>query len=562
MPRTKLGSGSSGERNTAAWVAGDIKPTDSIAAMPQGPSYGGQKLAAIPDEPAFGGRVHAHMDERSFDTGKVRMPEDDDFLPSRRGSRAGLWIAILSVLVIAAAASTTYLFVYKNRPQRAAKTIDAPTVSKVVAVPVDAAVQVTPLIDAAPPVSPIDAARGELATDIEAKLRVAGDGIASTETPTALAVRARLATALAQALEDRAGLSDKPDSDKLRKDAKQLVLAAAPLAQRAVKTAAEDPEANLAMADVLRLQSKPARDVRRYLDAARAKQTDDKDLGRSIALCDAQLLQRDGKLDDAARALAAIDGNDTRVELAVALVALAQNRGPDARPIVQQVLVASPDQEVAHALDAKLATLVAKTDPLPPEDGRSAGNRAHSGGTTPSGGGDAYDGLVERANKLAETNCGAATQVYQKALDQRSNGVEALTGMGYCYLDAKRFSSALSNFRAALLVSPRYEPALAGIAEMYQQQGNHDQAVARWKEYLDIFPNSPKAKRQLEILGATDTGATAPTPPAPGPAPAPTPTPGATPAPSAPAPTAAPTPPAPATPPSSAPTQASGSGSN
>jgi hypothetical protein len=53
-------------------------------------------------------------------------------------------------------------------------------------------------------------------------------------------------------------------------------------------------------------------------------------------------------------------------------------------------------------------------------------------------------------------------------------------------------------------VSPRYEPALGGVAETYQRQGNKDQAIAAWHAYLDVIPNSPKAKKQLEILG--DTG--------------------------------------------------------
>ena len=68
-------------------------------------------------------------------------------------------------------------------------------------------------------------------------------------------------------------------------------------------------------------------------------------------------------------------------------------------------------------------------------------------------------------------------EFYDKALDAKPTGVEALTGIGYCYLDAKQFSSAFSKFRTALAVSQRYEPALAGIAETYQQQGNKEQAI-------------------------------------------------------------------------------------
>ena len=59
---------------------------------------------------------------------------------------------------------------------------------------------------------------------------------------------------------ERADLAtDKAEADKLRKDAKKLVIDAAPLAQKALKAAPDDPSANLAMADVLRLQGKSRR---------------------------------------------------------------------------------------------------------------------------------------------------------------------------------------------------------------------------------------------------------------------------------------------------------------
>ena len=58
-------------------------------------------------------------------------------------------------------------------------------------------------------------------------------------------------------------------------------------------------------------------------------------------------------------------------------------------------------------------------------------------------------------------------------------------------------------------MSPRFEPALAGVAETYQQQGNKSKRSRRWQRYLDAYPGSAKATKQLQILGA---GAT-PTPP-------------------------------------------------
>jgi tetratricopeptide (TPR) repeat protein len=105
--------------------------------------------------------------------------------------------------------------------------------------------------------------------------------------------------------------------------------------------------------------------------------------------------------------------------------------------------------------------------------------------------------------------------LYAKALELKPNGVEALAGLGYCQIDAKQFSSAFSKFRAALAVSPKYEPALRGIAETYQQQGRKEQAIEAYRHYLEIYPESVAAKKQLERLGA-DAQAS---PPAPSPAP-------------------------------------------
>lgn len=90
-----------------------------------------------------------------------------------------------------------------------------------------------------------------------------------------------------------------------------------------------------------------------------------------------------------------------------------------------------------------------------------------------------------------------------KALEQRPTGVEALTGIGYCFIEGKQFASAISRFRVALTISSNCEPALRGIAEVYSQQGRKDRAIEAWRAYLDAYPDSPIAKKQLGRLGAT-----------------------------------------------------------
>jgi len=529
--------------------ATDGVPPEASGLPASGPFVG--KLAAIPDEPAFAGRVRmAPGDDATFDrTAQVRaIEEDDEVLPARRGSRVGMLVLVMALVVMGAAAAGVYVFVIrKAAPEHTA--VPAKDAGAVTAVTPDAAPPMAPALDAAvtAPASPLDGPRGELAADIEPRLRTAIQALDGNPEAPALALRAHLIAQLAQDLQDRASVTaDKAAADQLRKEARQLVLDAATAAQRALKIAGDDVVANLAMAEVLRLQGKPARDGQRYLDTARAKpEKDVKNWARDLALADALILVQGGKLDDARAAFTAIDQGDGKLEASgdvrarfhLALVLAAQNKAAEAKPLIETILAAQPAHGGAKALAGKLETLVTKTDPLPPEDGgKDAGGSAtkpNPGGPGPvpeaggAGGGESFDRLLKRADALAETSCPKAIELYTKALQQKPQSVEALTGMGYCYIDAKLFKNAHSEFRAALMVSSKYEPALLGIADAYRQQGLRDQAIEAYKACLDAHPNSVAAKKQLEQLGATSASPPAPssgtnsTAPPPAPAPAP-----------------------------------------
>jgi predicted Zn finger-like uncharacterized protein len=552
-----------GNRATATWATDGVSP-EAPRQGPAGPVSG--KLSAIPDEPAFAGRVRLAPGESTFEPGQVRaVDDDDDVLPVRRGSRAGMIVLVTSLLVMAAAAAVVYLVVLRDRGEPVAQPVhDAAVVAT--ATP-DAAADASPAPEtdaaaAVPPVAPLAAERGELAADIEPRLRAAAQSLDGKSDAPSQALRARLLARLAQDLQDRASVTtDRGAAEALRREAKQIVLDAATAAQRVLRIAGDDAAANIAMAEVLRLQGKPAREIKRYLDTARAR--GDKEWARDLALADAMLLVRDGKLDEARAALTAIDQGDDKLELSgdvrarlhLAFVLTAQSKPAEARPLVEAVITAQPDHAAARALAAKLDTQVATSDPLPPEeparepardpardatrdtarDPRPAPPR--TSGT--EAGGDSYDRLLQRANKLAETSCGPAMELFTKALAQKPNGVEALTGMGYCHIDAKEYSSAFSKFRTALAISPRYEGALRGIAEAYQQQGRKEQAIEAYQRYLEHYPDSVSAKRQLERLGgappasgsgsapppsggsAVDPGSTPSPPPSPPPAPPP-----------------------------------------
>jgi tetratricopeptide (TPR) repeat protein len=544
-----------GNRATAMWATDGVRP-EIPGAGASGPFVG--KLSAIPDEPAFAGRVRmAPGDPAAFDSGRARgavIDDDDDVLPARRGSRAGMWVLVMALLVMGAAAAVVYLFVLRpSDPQASRLAKDAGATAAVTPPVADAAVvaQVPAAPDAAAAApSPLAGPRGELVADVEPRLRTAAQALDGKPDAASQALRAHLIAQLAQDLLDRAGLIASPDADNLRKESKQLVLDAATAAQRALRAGPDDPGANLAMAEVLRLQAKPARDIKRYLDTARARP--DKDWAIDLALADALVLARDGKVEDARAAFAAIDQGDGKLETSgdvrarfhLALALAAQGKAAEARPLVDAILAAQPEHTAARALVGKLETVVTRTDPLPPEehaehaDGAAGTPKSPGAGTpgtpgtgkpaTPAprpvpatpgpgpdvggaGGGDSYDRLLQRANAIADSNCGKAMDLYAKALELKPNGIEALVGLGYCQIDAKQFSSAFSKFRAALVVSPRYEPALRGIAETYQQQGRKEQAIEAYRHYLEVYPDSVAARKQLERLGA-DTQAPSPPP--------------------------------------------------
>jgi predicted Zn finger-like uncharacterized protein len=527
-----------GERSTGAWASADVKPmtTGAWASADVKPIEGdgpvgpiGGAIRSVAAEPAFAnsGRIPPVPPEspRSFGgdlsaiPGAVFGEETSPVLPPRRG--VGRWIAIGSLIVIAIAGGVVYATVFRASPAAVAS-IDAGSdgdggldgdAGAVVATIADAAV--------AAPSDALVAAQAALLADTGPGLVAAAQAIAADTSPAAIATHARLLTAIAQSLEDEAALApaqanDKKRAEQLRRDAKQRLLEAVKPAQRAVdlsQKGADQPLAHIAMADLLRQQGKPAADVKRHLDRARALAPDD----RELRLVTALLALREGKTADAKSQLEALDrgagaleqSGDVRPRFRLAVIAQAAGDAAAARAAAEAVLAAAENHAAARALIARLGESAA--DPLPPEE-PTAGQTptptptpTSGSGTTPApsgdSGGDSYDKVLAQANKAAEVDCGKAMPLYEKAIDLRPSGVEALSGAGYCHVDNKEFASAHAKFRAALAVSPRFERALWGIAEAYQQQGRSDLAIEAYRRYLEVYPDSAQAKRQLDKLG-------------------------------------------------------------
>jgi tetratricopeptide (TPR) repeat protein len=518
------------------WATADVKPMadDGGAHGPVGGSVRG-----VADEPAFAnsGRIPPVPPSTTSDfsggvPGMIFSEETSPVMPPRRG--VGRWLALGSVAVIAIAGAVVYTTVLRgSSPSVAVVAEDAGVDGDGGPMDGDGGAVIAAMPDAAVgPSAAVIEALTALESDTATSLDAAIAGVRADPSPSALAAHARLLTAAAQALGDEATLTtDKKRAEQLRRDARQKLLDAVKPAQRALKEAADQALSHVAMADLLRLQGKPAADVRRHLDRARALDPADREQRLVAALLDL----REGKTAEARSGLDALDrgagsleqSGDVRPRFQRALLAQAAGDAAAARAAADAVLAVASNHAGARALVARLGDGTA--DPLPPEDTAAAAPTptptpsptapatAPSTPSAPAGDGDSYDRALAQANKLAEVDCGRAMPLFERAIDLRPNGVEALTGAGYCHIDNKEFASAHAKFRAALAVSRRFERALWGIAEAYQQQGRSDLAADAYRAYLEVYPDSAQAKRQLDKLSP---GSSSPPAPAPTPAPA------------------------------------------
>jgi predicted Zn finger-like uncharacterized protein len=511
-------------RATGAWATARSPrpPTDG---GPSGPT-GGIARGIPTHDVAFagGGRKLEPADAGGPGPGGVFAPtdaaaddDDDLFIAPRRGG-IGKWIALVSVLVMAGAAAVVFLFVFDSGGSKvAAGQGDAGVEAAVGAGDAGAATAVIPA-------EMLAAAEAAVRADTRAELERIATQLAEQggEGLDEILAHGRIEAALAQDLTDQAAAADDTDQAKaLARAAQERVLEAANLARRASGLDPDSAAAEVLMADVLRMQGKSSREIERHLRKAPADDFE-------ARLVRALTYARDNKPRQARDLFGELTGpaeatGDVRPRYRLALLALEADDAETARREADAVLAIAPDHAGAARVLERLraAEEVASADPMPPETG--SGDSAGGGSSGGSGGGSSssgsagaagYDGLLARADKLAENgDCRAAMGHYEKALDANPIGVAALTGMGYCHLDQREFASAHRKFKAALGISSRYQPALYGIAEAYQQQGLKDQAIEAFRTYLDEHPSGTRAemaRRQIERLGGSTTGGDSP----------------------------------------------------
>jgi tetratricopeptide (TPR) repeat protein len=118
--------------------------------------------------------------------------------------------------------------------------------------------------------------------------------------------------------------------------------------------------------------------------------------------------------------------------------------------------------------------------------------------------GKSYERLVADADRLMENGQPARAQkLLDQALLMQPNGVAALSGVAYLFLDRRRPLAAISTFKRALGTSPEFAPALFGLAEAYRAQGELPAAADNYRKYIAVAPggpDAPAARRQLKDI--------------------------------------------------------------
>ncbi len=83
--------------------------------------------------------------------------------------------------------------------------------------------------------------------------------------------------------------------------------------------------------------------------------------------------------------------------------------------------------------------------------------------------------------------------MYAKASELKPERVEPIAGRGLALLDMANYAGAAAAFEQALKFSPRYGPAIMGLAEAYRLQGKNEKAVQYYERYLEVLPNGSEA---------------------------------------------------------------------
>lgn len=350
------------------------------------------------------------------------------------------------------------------------------------------------------------------------------------------------------------------EASALRRAAAEEAAEARAAAEAAVRTESGGADAELALADALRLVGE------RDLAQSRLARALTLGAGSSAEALRVQALMAAAShgpgpaglaaaRDLAAQAVAA-DGSLLRARLLLARASLAAGDPEAARREAEAVLARDGTHDEALALrDRAVLTLHAartgssqpsgssSTLPTapgprasPPSSSRSAAPQpaaqtpeartSGTSGSAPSTGSASaepstnsardYAGLVrEGQTRLERGQVAAARQAFEAALRIRAGGAEALTGIGYVMLNEGNAQGAVRQFTTAATAG--HADALIGLGDAHRRLGQREQALEAYRRYLQVSPSgahAAMARRHVETLsGGSSTPSAGPAQP-------------------------------------------------
>jgi len=318
---------------------------------------------------------------------------------------------------------------------------------------------------------------------------------------------------------------------------KREATAEADQAKRDAEAAGEPgPAMSRALADALRVAGAPAAQVEQVLSVVRASLPNDPE----SLYVEGALRLREGKrvvarqlLEEATQRFeAATQRPLLRADYLLARIHMEDKNLEEAKARLYRILGANPK----HARARHLIESVGSGQAPPPAPGGAApaappppapDAAPAPAASEPQGASfvidkairNDYGALVAEADRVAEEGRSArAAKLYERALDLQPRGVEALTGLGYCYMDEEKYPLALATFKRVLAANPRHGEAVIGMAEGNRLKGNPKAALEFYRRYLAEHPGGPKAgmaQNNVRDLEWKYGAKPAPAPPAP-----------------------------------------------
>ncbi len=117
-----------------------------------------------------------------------------------------------------------------------------------------------------------------------------------------------------------------------------------------------------------------------------------------------------------------------------------------------------------------------------------------------------YASLVAEGQRLFDRGQGRKAQaLFEQALAEQPDGIDALVGLAYAQLDRGKMQDAAGSFKKALDQDGSHARAVFGLAESYRQQGNRSAALATFKRFIKLQPSGADAdiaRRLVQDLSA------------------------------------------------------------